>query len=187
MSKNNLLKLTPRTNASKLHMQMGELLATSSLLANRRYYQEYPVNRICPYFDSGRERFDWVIMDWQVVIEMHGQQHYEPVRFGGVSQEEAELLFKLRVKKDEDKQLAAESVGWKYIVFRYDENVTVQSLLDKIQNYKPLRQQAFEEQEPIRKPQKPRMTDEQKRRAREYRKQQYRRAKAWKQQNQRQR
>lgn len=179
MSKNNLFKTASRNSASKLHKQMGELLSTSPLLANLRYYQEYPVNRVSPYYDSGRERFDWVILDWKVAIEMHGRQHYEPVRFGGITQEEAELALKLRELKDIEKRTAAESVGWQYVVFKYDEEVTVTALLNKIHTYEYTVQMETEPREPCRKT-KPKQTDEQKQRAREYRKQQYQRAKAWK-------
>jgi len=126
-----------RSNASNLHMDMGQLLRTYPLFAGYRIYQEYPVNRLTPYADSARERFDWVVMDLKLVIEMHGQQHYHPVRFGNISIEEAEANLHAQQARDEAKRSAVESAGWMYIVFKYDEEISIVNLLRKMSSYQP--------------------------------------------------
>ena len=133
MSKESRFKKDYRTNVSKLHKAVGDMLRASPLLANYRIYQEYPVNMISPYFDSGREKFDWIVMDLMVVIECHGKQHYEPVRFGGIAQEEAEVNFKNQVIRDLSKKQAVKQAGWTYVVFKYDEkDISVAALMKKI-------------------------------------------------------
>jgi hypothetical protein len=74
-------------NASQLHKHIGELLV--QLYPGYQIRQEYCVSKVNPEFISGREKFDWVIVKLNVVIEVHGEQHYLPVCFGGISEEKA--------------------------------------------------------------------------------------------------
>ncbi len=120
-----------RSNASKLHIEVGEMLFSSPYTKSYRIYQEYPVKKICPKFKSGKEKFDWVILDLQLVIECHGEQHYTPICFGGISLDEAKLNFKKQQVRDRLKKEAALSVGWSYMVFKYDEPITIVSLIDR--------------------------------------------------------
>ena len=121
-----------RKNASRLHVTVGEMLRSSSLTNSLRVYQEYPANLISPYLD-GRLHYDWVILDWKVAIEVHGQQHYQPVRFGGITQEEAELNFQEQRERDITKKEGVIKAGWSYVVFKYDEPISLEILLKKIE------------------------------------------------------
>lgn len=133
MSKINYLKNIYHSNASKAHKTIGELLESSPYFSNMRFYQEYPVNKIYPYYDSGREKFDWVILDIQVIIEMNGQHHYQPVRYGGISLEEAEIKLKEQIVRDAAKKNAAIAAGYAYVVFKYDEDITMERLFSKME------------------------------------------------------
>lgn len=179
MSKSSRLNQGYRANASKLHRSMGDLLrGNNSPFRNMRTYQEYPVNLINPYFDSGREKIDWVILDLNIAIELHGKQHYEPVRFGGISSEEAERNFKEQKRRDIAKAQAVQDMGWRLVVFKYDEALTLQRLLQKIEQAEVI---AVMETEPAQQePNKyQRLKEERKQKAREYRKSAYRRIKEW--------
>jgi hypothetical protein len=134
MAKSSRRKQSYRKNASKLHQAIGDLLRLSKLFSSYRIYQEYPVNLVDPTFHSGKERYDWVILDLQVAIEAHGKQHYEPSTFGGITKEEAESKFRRQIYQDNIKHEAAIKAGWKYIIFRYDEEITEESLLNKLEN-----------------------------------------------------
>jgi len=137
------------------------------------------------YFDSGREKFDWVILDLMIVIECHGQQHYKPVCFGGIPEEEAKIRFQEQVLRDLKKMQAAQKAGWTYIIFKYDEkDITPSILLDKVaaaeqqlQNGTD-RNQVFQE---IKKKRKGNRNEDyhkkQLKRAREYHREQYRKQK----------
>jgi very-short-patch-repair endonuclease len=103
-----------RDSASSGHKALGNLLRSSSLFKGNKIYQEYPVNKLNPAYKSGREKFDWVILNLKVVIEVMGAQHYAPVTFGG-RPSEAEARFKKQVVRDSKKKLAAEEAGFTYV------------------------------------------------------------------------
>jgi len=183
MSKDCRLKQEYRKSASKLHRAVGNMLSSSILFANYRIYQEYPVNRVSPYFDSGREKFDWVILDLMIVIECHGQQHYKPVRFGGISQAEAETKFQDQLLRDLKKKLAAEKAGWTYVTFKFDEkDISSTVLLQKIEAAGHVGADRNQVSQQVKnKRGKVVYKDyhkEQLRKAREYRKEQYKKQKA---------
>lgn len=127
-------------NASKLHKHVGKLL--TELYPNFEIRQEYPVNKVNVSFDSGREKFDWVILGLNIVCEIHGEQHFKPVCFGGITMVEARKVFEKRVEVDKIKKDLAEDVGWAYVVVKYDEkkitnNELSQRINDAIKNSKP--------------------------------------------------
>lgn len=121
-------------NASKLHKHIGELLTgENSLFANYELRQEYHVSKVNPDHSSNREKFDWAILGLDVVIEVHGEQHYRPVCFGGATEDEAERNFRRRLELDEEKKLAAEEACWGYVVVKYNEkDITIQELTQRI-------------------------------------------------------
>lgn len=121
-------------NASKLHRYIGELLTSEGSLF--RYYeirQEYNVSKINPDYSSNREKFDWVILGLNVVIEIHGKQHYEPVCFGGITKNKAKRNFLRRLQLDQQKQKAAKEAMWAYVVVKHNEtNITLNELTARI-------------------------------------------------------
>jgi len=185
MAKQSRLKKEYRSNASKLHKAVGDMLHASPIFSNYRIYQEYPVNMISPYFDSGREKFDWVIMDLMIVIECHGEQHYKPVCFGGMPKEEAEAKYKEQVMRDLKKKMAIQKAGWTYVVFKYDEkDISVGSLMVKVAtegDRQDVAQDRNMVSQQVKQKKKPKQNDdyhkEQVKKAKEYRKQQYRKYK----------
>lgn len=119
-------------NASKLHKRIGELLLDSQF-ANYELRQEYNVSKVNPDYSSNREKFDWAILSLNVVIEVHGEQHYRPVCFGGMTQDQAEKNFRHRQELDEEKKLAAEEACWGYVIVKYTEkDITLDELASRI-------------------------------------------------------
>lgn len=131
MSKDSRFKHEYRKTASKQHRQVGEILRTESPWTGYQSFQEYPVNRINTDFESGRERFDWYVKELRLVIEVHGRQHYECVAFGSEDPTETIRKFREQQGRDERKRLAALEAGVTYIVVRYDEQVTSDLLYAK--------------------------------------------------------
>jgi hypothetical protein len=118
-------------NASKLHKHVGNLLV--ELFPTYEVRQEYPVNKINPSFESSREKFDWVVLGLNIVVEVHGIQHYEPTCFGGITGDQAKRNLRKRQEVDWDKQEAAEKAGWAYLVVKYDETkMTAEELSSRI-------------------------------------------------------
>jgi very-short-patch-repair endonuclease len=107
-------------NASKLHKHIGELLV--EIFPGYEIRQEYCVSKVNPEFPSNREKFDWVILKLNVVCEIHGEQHYSPTCFGGISEDEAKKNFIKRQEVDLQKENAAREAGWAYIVIPYWNN-----------------------------------------------------------------
>jgi len=121
-------------NASKLRKRVGKLISCKeSPYSGYEIRQEYSVSKVNLDYKSNREKFDWVILGLKVVIEVHGEQHYGPVCFGGVDIEKAKRVFLQRLRLDEQKQTAAEEAKWAYVVVKYTEkNITIEKPIDKI-------------------------------------------------------
>jgi len=115
-------------------MKVGEFLRNSEYFKHYKIYQEYPVNKVNPKFLSGRHKFDWYVKDLNLVIEVHGQQHFSPICFGGISEEEADRNLARQIVKDAMKEDAALNANATYIVIRYDEEINDEILLQKILN-----------------------------------------------------
>lgn len=120
-------------NASRFHKKVGELLQ-ESIYKHMTILQEYSVKKINPDYKNGREKIDWVIVDLKVAIEVHGQQHYVPATFGGISKGEAGTNFRKQVLRDEKKKTAVLEAGWIYLAISYEEidNLTSDILVEKI-------------------------------------------------------
>ncbi len=120
MGINSRFKFAYRSNASKGHTAVGEILRNSNLFKNYPHYQEWPVSKIDPNWHSNREHFDWVIPMLKLVIEYHGIQHIKQNSFFHASVEE----FEEQKARDERKKQAAISNGWTYIAITPDIKIT---------------------------------------------------------------
>lgn len=126
-----------RKNASKLHKLVGEILYTEKPFSLHRIYQEYPVQIIDPTYGNSKHTFDWVDLDLHMVIECHGEQHYEAVTFGGIDIEEAESRLLQQKSRDADKAQAAVRMGWSYIEIPYTTIPTAKWILEQYQKNLP--------------------------------------------------
>jgi hypothetical protein len=162
-----------REGASRLHKLTGEALrASEGPFLGYKIYQEYPVNRVLKTYKNSRHKFDWVILDLFLVIECHGEAHYGPVQFGGISKEDAEINFRSQQVRDESKREAAISAGFTYVIVPYWD----------LQKITPdyiwtLYKQNINDKMIVKEPRKVSDSYQEKRKeaARQYRKQQYRR------------
>ena len=69
-------------------------------------------------------RWDFIInmnTDNPIFIEFDGKQHFEPVRFGGISQEKSEEAFKETKIRDKIKNEFCEENGFKLLRIPYTE------------------------------------------------------------------
>jgi len=57
--------------------------------------------------------FDFAIHELKILFERDGEQHYFPVRFGGISKERADALFAKQILADTNKTNLAKKHGWK--------------------------------------------------------------------------
>lgn len=110
-------------SASKYHKAMGALLEELNL-TGLGIYQEQNVKDICPDHPNPLDRFDFYIPALSLVVEVHGEQHYKAVRFGGISEEKASFNFAKGSLRDVEKALSAKRSGLIYIAFSYKDNFT---------------------------------------------------------------
>jgi hypothetical protein len=110
-------------NASSYHRKMGELLEQMNF-GGLGIYQEHVVKDICPDHPSPLDRFDFYIPSLNLVIEVHGEQHYKAATFGGISQQKADFNFAKGSLRDTDKALSAKKTGLIYIAFSYKDKFT---------------------------------------------------------------
>jgi very-short-patch-repair endonuclease len=72
----------------------------------------------------GALRCDFYLPDHKVIIEFDGQQHFEPIRFGNQTEEEAITAYHVGVENDERKNKWAKENDHHMIRIRYDELVS---------------------------------------------------------------
>jgi very-short-patch-repair endonuclease len=61
-------------------------------------------------------RVDWYLEDLNLVLELHGKQHYQVENFGGEEWERAHWRFVQGASRDTEKQVALEQAGYLYRV-----------------------------------------------------------------------
>jgi len=95
-----------------------------------KYEVEYPIR-------DGKTnrnlRFDFYLPDRETLIEYDGAQHFHPVNFGGMSDEQAEVVHMGIKKRDKRKNEWARNNGLKLIRISYLESLT-EKLDQSLQN-----------------------------------------------------
>lgn len=97
--------------------------------------EEVPVSEICSNYPNNQDRFDFYIPEVCCIIEIHGEQHYRPVAFGGMDYRAANDRYIKQLKKDSMKREAAIQENLIYVIFKYDEPITFDSLMNKINEF----------------------------------------------------
>lgn len=135
MAKSSRFQYKYRKSASKLHKAAGEILRSHPLLKHYTSYQEYPVNRINPDFKNGKCKYDWVIIELRVIVEIMGEQHAKWIPFF----HKTEADFVAQQERDEEKKQAALEAGYTYIAVAHNETLDVDLLVDlAIKNSAPI-------------------------------------------------
>jgi len=84
-----------------------------------------------------RMEIDIWVPHLKLAIEYDGEQHFEPVKFGGISDEKAEGNFKLTQRRDRKKNKLIkehpEDINY-FIRFKYDEPLDKEYIMKKIAN-----------------------------------------------------
>jgi hypothetical protein len=99
-------------NESKMEQETSEYLTTH----NYRFRAQYNLS-------GTKMRFDFMLLDNndnpKIAIELNGRQHYEPVRFGGISLKRAKQNFISQQKRDQLKRDWCAKEGIKLIEIPY--------------------------------------------------------------------
>ena len=156
-------------NASKRHREIGEILSDPDGAFSRyKAFQEVSVKEINEDHPDYRSKVDWYLPDLRAAIEVQGEQHYNPVDFGGEGIEKATLRFVKGQLRDVSKALALAQVGVALVEISPDDEITEQELVARITT-------ALQEtQSSVKSPKRDKRGD----RRRQYWKDQYQRVKA---------
>ena len=74
-------------------------------------------------------RFDFYVSEFKTFIEFNGKQHYEPVRFGGISAEDAKSNFEKQIRNDNIKKEFCERNGYNLLIIKFNEFLNVDTIL----------------------------------------------------------
>ena len=77
---------------------------------------------------------DFVLPDYKCIIEVDGEQHFQPVRFGGVSQETAESNLEDQKYRDDLKRRICMEMDYKLVRIRYDQEVNEDVIFELIKH-----------------------------------------------------
>ena len=113
-------QFTELPSQSNFHNKVRELLCSDRILKGFSAYQEVPVADLCPDY-PGRHYFDWYIEELNLVVELHGQQHYKVVNRGNIAYALAQRDFQEIKGRDAQKKAAALAAGYRYLEISYKE------------------------------------------------------------------
>lgn len=98
----------------------GEIEVESILKKNGlKYIREYRFGD-CKY--KKELPFDFYLPEYNTCIEYDGEQHYTPITFGGISENEAELNYQETLIKDNLKSEYCKNHNIKLIRIKYDNS-----------------------------------------------------------------
>lgn len=133
-----------------LSQKAGEVLGViRSCFPHARVYVEYPYTYMLQQYykrkgvpqdqqdryllSHSRLHADFVIIDYNVVIEVDGEQHFKPVQFGGISHEEAASRLEDQKHRDGVKDRICAEMEHKLVRIRYDQDVNPEVMFELIQ------------------------------------------------------
>lgn len=123
-----------KLHSSLFHESIRQIFVDDSFFKNLSCYQEVQVSALVPGYYSNQQCVDWYVEELNLVIELHGKQHYSQSNFGNVPYEEARKQFNNIKYRDNRKKTALEDAGYTYLEISYKEKtkLTPQYLKDRI-------------------------------------------------------
>jgi hypothetical protein len=103
----------------KCNSSKGEIKIRKYLTDNNIFFEE---QKRFPN-ELGKQRFDFYIPAYNILIEFQGKQHYEPINFGGISDEKSILEFNKRKELDQCKRDFCIKNNYSLIEIKYDMDV----------------------------------------------------------------
>lgn len=76
--------------------------------------------------------FDFYLPSYNIVIELDGEQHFKPVRFGGISHKEAIEQFKIRKLHDKIKNQFCKNNNIRLVRIPYYNIKEIPNIIDKM-------------------------------------------------------
>lgn len=105
--------------ASKFHNKVREIFATDNYFKLFKCYQELNVQELIPTYSYNNHHYDWYIEELNLILELHGRQHYVATNFGKKGYDEVIQDFNNSKKRDSLKKMAAIKHGFSYKEISY--------------------------------------------------------------------
>jgi len=137
-----------RTNYDLSAKAQEVLVVIHTCFPHARVYVEYPyVHMLKMYYrrrgiptdqqnryllSQTRLHADFVISDYNTIIEVDGEQHFSPVQFGGISADEALSRLEDQKHRDGTKDLICAEMEYKLVRIRYDQEISPEVLFELI-------------------------------------------------------
>lgn len=111
-------KCTGGLNISSGELQVIKCLEDLGFIEDRDYIHDSIFPELSD-FTHRNLRPDFRFIDYKIIIEYNGMQHYKPVNFGGLSDDRAKENFKKIQASDKLKKDFCDEMGWKLITIPY--------------------------------------------------------------------
>jgi hypothetical protein len=109
-------------NASKFHNDVRNIFITDDFFKQLQCFQEVPVSFLVDTYPNNNDAVDWYIRDYNCIIELHGKQHYEMVKFSNNnSYFENKKEFHNIQFRDNRKKTALLEAGFFYLEISYKD------------------------------------------------------------------
>ena len=142
----NVSRVRTTYNLSKKAREVFVVLR--SCFPHARIYVEYPYSHmLSKYYKRNkvpldnqdrhllshtRLHADFVLLDFGCVVEVDGEQHFTPVRFGGVSSDEAASRFEDQKHRDDLKGRICAEMGHKLVRIKFDDVIYRQRMFELV-------------------------------------------------------
>lgn len=110
---------TQLPNTSKFHEEFRQLAITEPKLKHLQCYQEVAVQDLVPMYEYKNHHFDWFIKELDLIVELHGKQHYKLTNYGNISADDMLVNFRNLQFRDGLKALAAKTLNYGYVAIPY--------------------------------------------------------------------
>jgi uncharacterized Zn-finger protein len=122
------LRCTGLRNISSIEFQCIKALSELGINEEEDYIFNKAYYKLTDW--SGKSlRPDILFIEHKTMIELDGQQHFEPRTFGSISQEQAEANFKITQENDKIKDNFCKEFGYRMIRIPYTETDNMLSIL----------------------------------------------------------
>ena len=122
-------------NASNFHNSLRTIFTTDQFFKQLQCYQEVPVKDLVPSYPNYHDSLDWYIDSYNVVLELHGIQHYKMQSFGSSDSywNQRKNFYNIKYR-DNRKKTALLDANYIYIELPYKESkkITAEYLKNKI-------------------------------------------------------
>ena len=115
-------------SASKFHNSVRSIFATDAFFKQLNCFQEVPVSALADGYPNNFDAVDWFIDELNIILELHGKQHYTMQSFGSTDSvfNQRKAFYNIRFR-DNRKKVALLEAGYCYIEISYKDKKKITS------------------------------------------------------------